>query len=58
MEPAKQELRNRFPDTREPHRDTVRELVCKFRETGSVQDDPRSGRSSVLFQEKLYDISD
>jgi hypothetical protein len=57
-ESVKQEFRNQFPDTREPHHDTVWNLVSKFCETGSVQDVPRSGRLSVLSQEKLDDISD
>jgi transposase len=47
-----------FRNTRESHCRTVPDLVSKFRETGSVQDAPRSGRPSVLSQEKLDDISD
>jgi hypothetical protein len=34
-ESVKQEVSNRIPITREPHRDTFRDLVRNFRETGS-----------------------
>lgn len=47
-----------FPETRIPHRDTVRDLIDKFRSTGSVADAPRSGRPSVLSEDKVLDISD
>jgi transposase len=57
-ESVKQEFRNPFLDTREPHHDTVWNLVSKFHETGSVQDAPRSGRPSILSQEKVDEISD
>jgi hypothetical protein len=57
-ERVKQDFRNRFPDTREPHRNIARGMVSKFSETGSVQDGPRSGSSSVLPQQILDDISD
>lgn len=47
-----------FPETKIPHRDTVRDLIAKFRSTGSVADAPRSGRPSVLSDDKILDISD
>lgn len=40
-----------------PHRDTVRALISKFRRNGSVADDERSGRPSLLSEEKLNEIS-
>jgi transposase len=55
-ESVKQKVTNRFPDTREPYRNTVQDLVSKFRETGSVQDAPRFGGPSVLSRETLDDI--
>lgn len=47
-----------FPNTVPPNRDTVRDLLRKFHDTGSVADAPRSGRPSVLSEEKLLNISD
>lgn len=41
-----------------PHRDTVRDLISKFRSTGSVLDAERSGRPVVLTEMKLNSISD
>jgi hypothetical protein len=35
-ESVKQEFRNSFSDTREPHHDTIQDIVGKFHETGSV----------------------
>jgi hypothetical protein len=46
------------PDTSVPHRNAVRRLIEKFRETGSVLEVERSGRPSKLNDEKLLDISD
>jgi transposase len=57
-ESVKQKFRNRSPDTKELHRGTVQDLASKFCETGSVQEAPRSGRPSILSQEKLDDIFD
>jgi transposase len=36
----------------------VRQLIQKFKETGSVCDAARSGRPSILTEEKVLDISD
>ena len=49
-------LRDRFPDTRVPHRDTVRKLVNKFRETGSVLDRKLQRTRHVLTEENLDEI--
>ncbi|KAJ4444475.1 hypothetical protein ANN_06267 [Periplaneta americana] len=57
-EKVKQKFRERFPESALPNRDTVRDLIAKFRKTGSVHDAPRSGRPPVLTEEKLLDISD
>lgn len=57
-ENVKQTFLEQFPNSRLPHRDTVRDLLNKFHETGSVHDAGRSGRPSVLTEEKLLDISD
>jgi hypothetical protein len=57
-ESVRQEFKKLFLDTREPHRDSVRDLVSKFRETGSVQDISRRGRPSISTEGKLDDISD
>ena len=40
---VQERFQERFPFTELPHRDTVRDLVNKFRRTGSVQDEGRSG---------------
>jgi transposase len=48
----------KFPETPVPHRNVVRTLTEKFRETGSVLDAERSGRPSKLNDMKLMDISD
>ena len=55
---VKRQFRNRFPDTVLPHRNAVRDLINKFRETGSVQDAPRSGRPGLLTDEKLDEIAE
>jgi transposase len=41
-----------------PHRNAVRRLIEKYRETVSVLDAERSGRPSGLDDKKLMDISD
>jgi transposase len=48
----------KFPETSAPHRNAVRRLIEKFRETGSVLDAEISGRPSELNDKKLVDISD
>ena len=49
-------FRDRFHDIRVPHRDTVRKLVNRFRETGSVLDRKAQRTHHVLTEEKLDEI--
>jgi hypothetical protein len=42
------EFRDTFPDSPVPNKSTISRLVNRFRDTGSVQDENRSGRPSVL----------
>ena len=49
-------FRDRFPDIRAPHRDTVRKLVNRFRETGSVLDRKPQRTRHVLTEENLDEI--
>ena len=49
-------FRDRFPDIRAPHRYTVRKLVNRFRETGSVLDRRPQRTRHVLTEEKLDEI--
>ena len=49
-------FRDRFPDIRAPHRTTVRKLVNRFRETGSVLDRTPQRTRHVLTEEKLNEI--
>jgi transposase len=55
---VQQQFAEKFPETPVPHRNAVRRLTEKFRETGSVLDADRSGRPSKLNDKKLMDISD
>ena len=55
---VKNEFLERFPTTDLPHRNTVRNLINKFRETGSVHDATRSGRPTVLTEQKVNVISE
>jgi transposase len=55
---VQQQFAQKFPETPVPHRNAVRRLIRKFRETGSVVDAERSGRPSKLKDQKLMDISD
>jgi transposase len=55
---VQEQCAEKFPGTPVPHRSTVRRLIEKFRETGSVLDAERSGRPSKLNDKKLMDISD
>ena len=48
--------RDRFPDIPAPHRDTVRKLVNRFRETGSVLDRKPQRTRHVLTEENLDEI--
>ena len=50
------QFRDRFPDIREPHRDTVRKLVNRFRETGSVLDRKPQRTRHMLTEENLKEI--
>jgi transposase len=47
-----------FPEIPVPHRNAVRRLIEKFRETGSVLDAERRGRPTKLNDNNLIDISD
>ena len=49
-------FRDRFPNIRAPHRDTVRKLVNRFRETGSVLDGKPQRTRHVLTEEELDEI--
>ena len=55
---VRQRFTEKFPDKPVPHRSAVRNLVDKFRETGSVYDAERCERPAKLSKEKLLDISD
>jgi transposase len=48
----------KFPETPVPHRNAVRSLIEKFRETGSVLEAERSERPSKLNDKNLMDIYD
>jgi transposase len=54
---VQEQFAEKFPETPVPHRNAVRRLTEKFRETGSVLDAKRNGRPSKLNDKKL-DISD
>lgn len=47
-----------FPDVPAPHRDTVRKLVNKFRDTGSILDKKRRVKRRVLTEEKLDEVGE
>ena len=49
-------FRDRFPDICAPHRDTVRKLVNRFREMGSVLDRKPQRTRHVLTEENLDEI--
>ena len=49
-------FRDRFPDIRAPRRDTIRKLVNRFRETGSVLDRKPQRTRHVLTEENLDEI--
>jgi transposase len=55
---VQQQFAEKFSETPVPHRNAVRRLIEKFRETGSVLGAKRSGRPSKLNDKKLRDISD
>ena len=50
---VQEQFAEKCPETPVPHRNAVRRLIEKFRETGSVLDDERSGRPSKLNDKKL-----
>ena len=49
-------FRDRFTDIRAPHRDTVRKLVNRFRETSSVLDRKPQRTRHVLTEENIDEI--
>jgi transposase len=55
---VQEQFAEKFPETTVPHRNAVRRVNEKFRETGSVLDAERSERPSKLNDKKLMDISD
>ncbi|XP_076323096.1 uncharacterized protein LOC143232012 isoform X2 [Tachypleus tridentatus] len=55
---VRQRVAEKFPDTPVPHHNAVRNLVDKFRETGSADDAKHCGRPAKLSEEKLLDISE
>jgi transposase len=55
---VQEQFAENFPETPVPHRNAVRRLTEKFRETGSVLDAERIGRPSKLNDKKLMDICD
>jgi transposase len=54
---VQEQFAEKFPETPVPHRNAVRRLIEKFRETGSVLDAERR-RLYKLNDKKLMDISD
>jgi hypothetical protein len=55
---VQEKFAEKFPETPAPDRNTVRRLTEKFRGTGSESDVEQSGKSSILNDKKLVDISD
>jgi transposase len=55
---VQQRFQAHFPETKLPHHNSVRQVIKKFKETGSVCDVTRTGRPSILTEKKLLDISD
>jgi transposase len=53
---VQEQFADKFPETPVPHRNAVRRLTEKFRETGSVLVAERSGRPPKLNDKKLMDI--
>ena len=50
---VQERFEEQFLHTKVPYRDTVRDLIKKFRRTGSVKDEGRSGRPTKLNEDKL-----
>ena len=57
-EQVKEDFATQFPDTEVPHRNAVNRLVTKFRDTGTVADAPRSGRPTILTEDKVEEVAD
>ena len=57
-EEVRKRFEESFPHRDAPHRNAVRSLITKFRETGSVHDADRSSQATVLTEEKLDAISE
>jgi transposase len=55
---VQEQFAEKFPESPVPHRDAVRRLTEKFRETGSVFGAERCGRPSKFNDKRLMDISD
>jgi transposase len=55
---VQEQFAEKFPETPVHHRNAVRRLSEKFRETSSVLDVESSGRPSKLSDKELMDISD
>jgi hypothetical protein len=55
---VQQQFAEKFPETPVTHRNAICRLIEKFRETSSVLDAERCGRTSELNDKKLMDISD
>jgi transposase len=56
-EQVRQKSAEIFSESHVPHHNTVRQLIDKFQESGSV-DTPRSSRPQVLTEGKMLDISE
>jgi transposase len=54
---VQEQFAKKFPETHLSHRNAVRRLIEKFRDTGSVLNAERSGRPSKLNGEMLMDVS-
>ena len=50
---VQERFKEQFPNTKVPHRDTVCDLIKKFRRAGSVKDEGRSGRPTKWDEDKL-----
>jgi transposase len=55
---VQEQFDKKFPETALPHRNAVRRLIEKLRETRLALDAERSGSPSKLNAKKLMDISD
>ena len=55
---VQEKFKEQFPHAKVPHRDIVRDLIKKFRKSGSVKNEGRSGRPTKLDEDKLDAIND